>query len=620
MDSEPSTLLSIQGLLLSPRDKNQKTSELIHWSCQTHSSHGIMGPRGSGKSLLAKAMAGLSTPEQGQWYWKGSPIQPQDLRDPKKVQVINLHTRPLPHFSLLENLCFPQPKRSIFRLGRSHPTYARAQIFLAEHFPQHSPEILAQELSETEQLEFSLLKALFQKPELLILDELLPLLSERFKHKAWRWIKQHVQEGLSLIWISHSLRDIDEDSDHISIMKDRQLVLTRPHDRVSRHQLIRLCYEEIEQNPSEEQRNLEDLMFFLENQLARFPIMAIALSHDGKLHYLNHEAKQFFLYSKDHLPPHLKDLLGETNQTLFQKLQLAIQSKSEQSFFTEQFKRKLKKMTQRSDVLNHGETQQTFHLDIRIFPFLQHGDTQGTMITLVDVSEQVQLRQQMLQSEELAGLGLLAAGVAHEINNPLEVLFNDISFLRYKHRDNSELQDSIEHLQEQATHIQEIVSQLVHFSGDGPNSTSSFCTIELLQDLLKFISVQAKDRNIELHTAFHSQHIPWLANRNEIKQVILNIVKNAFEAMEGSGELHITSSSPSPEETLIEFKDSGCGLENPEAVFRPFYSTKKGNGKNMGLGMSIIYGLVKKNGGDIQIENHPQGGCVVRLHIPQSHS
>ena len=576
--------------------------EGVNWSCMRGESHGIMGPRGAGKSVLAQLIAGQFESTQGRMIWQGEDVQNNSQADclRRGIHLIDDHSSPIAHFSLLENLCFPYEDLAPWQMWKRREIMLEAENYLKRYFGNTNLSSLARDLSEVETLEFVILRALFKGPSLLILDEIFPLLSHGFRERVWALIRERCRESMTLIWISHSLNDMDEHSDHISVMKDGHLVLTHSQDELSRPQLIRLCYDELSHEAYSEQTSFDNLMVFLETLLKRFPMMALALDAQGKVILMNQPARAFFDVEKDNGVT-LKALLGPKHPELYLKIDEARLQESETILYLEPFKR-----TEDTEDI----------LDIRIFPLKQKGESLGTMITLVDMTEQVNLRQQAMLSEELAGLGLLAAGVAHEINNPLEVLYNDLSYLRFKHKDQKDLLNTIEHLQEQATHIQEIVSNLVNFSGETAEEQEHFSLNELLESLLKFLTMEAKERSIKLLVHYSVDHCEIFAQRNEIKQVILNIVKNAFEAMPTGGILDIETKSES-DAIEVHFSDSGCGLEAPHAVFRPFYSTKKCNGKNMGLGMSIIYGLVKKHGGDIEIKNKLEGGCCVSVTWPR---
>jgi signal transduction histidine kinase len=113
------------------------------------------------------------------------------------------------------------------------------------------------------------------------------------------------------------------------------------------------------------------------------------------------------------------------------------------------------------------------------------------------------------------------------------------------------------------------------------------------------------------------------ANKHEIRQVFLNLLKNSFEAMPAGGDIHIETTQITEDGVNVAkiiFQDTGSGIcdENPNNIFLPFYSTKKGRGKNLGLGLSVSYGIIKKYHGTISVENSDHSGCRFLIHLPQS--
>jgi signal transduction histidine kinase/ABC-type cobalamin/Fe3+-siderophores transport system ATPase subunit len=572
-------------------------------------SHGIMGPRGSGKTALVQLIDGKLPISKGEIIWKGSPISSLNTRKrrPLGIESVEESSTPIPNFTLMENLNFPFHQKPLWGKSYSVQDQKNAQAYLKKFLPRHSPKDLAKHLNESDALEFMLLRALYKKPKLLILDQVFSTLSTIFRERLWNLLQASCKNGMALIWTCHSLHDMAPHSDHISIMQGGALVHTNPHDQVTRQQLIRWCYNEFEseneQNSNIESSRLEHLMIFLETLLKKFPFMALTTNMKLEIEHINEAARSFFNL-REPQQQNLETLMGAQNLSLYKTIQNILEPNApqEESIYSQAF------------ICPNG---QEWFLDIKIIPLKQGEENIGFIITFLDITEQVKLRQQAMQSEELAGLGLLAAGVAHEINNPLEVLYNDISYLKYKFKEDLQLMETIDQIQEQSQHIQEIVSNLVHFSGQSQAHPEVFCIKELLESLLKLVAVQAREQSIHIIIEPVQKSIQLSAYKNEIKQVILNIVKNAFEAMPDGGELKVKWFI-SQDQLSLHFLDTGHGLEKPDAVFQPFYSTKKGNGKNMGLGMSIIYGIIQKHRGDIQLNNRPEGGCDAIITLPLS--
>jgi two-component system, NtrC family, sensor kinase len=223
--------------------------------------------------------------------------------------------------------------------------------------------------------------------------------------------------------------------------------------------------------------------------------------------------------------------------------------------------------------------------------------------------ELVAVQASMAQSEKLASVGRLAAGVAHEINNPL----GGILTLTMLHVEDLEPQDplrqDLEVVVKQTLRCREIVRGLLDFSRQSdarPQSTSASAVIEATVGLLERQSIF---HNIVVKRSLREDLPPVLVDPGQLQQVVMNIVLNAVDAMERSGELGLaTAVSPDGHKVVIRISDTGKGIpaEVMPFIFEPFFTTKK-VGEGTGLGLAIVHGIVTRAGGGIQAETSSSG-------------
>ena len=278
---------------------------------------------------------------------------------------------------------------------------------------------------------------------------------------------------------------------------------------------------------------------------------------------------------------------------------------------------------QRNDVLYKASLSLSGRqrsVDIVINPILDGKVYIGSMIIINDRTEQEKMLEQMALSEKLASIGLLSAGVAHEINNPLETICNYVDFLKLKVHD-AGLSNTIERLEEEVTSIEHIVGNLIAFSEDRAVEVERLDIVDLVDTLAALILPNAKKRGIELDIAKPGQKIIIQANRTEIKQVALNLMKNALDAMPDGGQMRIelaAEDSGGVDWAVLRVEDTGCGLPDgtKSNMFIPFFSTKSQSEGHMGLGLSIIYGIVLRLRGNITAENTVPHGCRFTVKIP----
>ncbi|MFB0505213.1 MAG: PAS domain S-box protein [Thermodesulfobacteriota bacterium] len=225
---------------------------------------------------------------------------------------------------------------------------------------------------------------------------------------------------------------------------------------------------------------------------------------------------------------------------------------------------------------------------------------------------------QLVNSEKMASLGKLAAGIAHEINNPMGgILIYSSLLMEALEAEDSRRQD-LEKIVQEATRCKEIVKSLLEFSRQtGPKMEPTDINKAITDDLF-FLENQALFHNIEIVKNLDPQLSRVRGNASQLKQVFMNIIVNAAEAMHGSGTLTITTGlSADKKEIWIDFADTGEGIpqENVSKIFDPFFTTKE-VGKGTGLGLSTSYGIIDGHGGQIVVKSQVGKGTTFRIELP----
>jgi len=244
-------------------------------------------------------------------------------------------------------------------------------------------------------------------------------------------------------------------------------------------------------------------------------------------------------------------------------------------------------------------------------------------ITLEDVTEHVQLEEQLLQSEKLAGMGLLARSVAHEVGNPLSIMASTLQYIQntLAPNGNEELSEAIETITDNIHQIHILLRSLSDFSGSKRPKFEFYSLQRILSRLLTFINREAKIRNIKICQEFDEGIPDCQVDHQEIRQLFLNLLKNAIEAMSQGGELRVKmhlalKDSPANQgRVLVEISDTGVGIEETEMqyIFRPLYSTKP---KSMGLGLSFCRRVVEEHGGEISTKSQAGKGASFIVSLP----
>lgn len=234
------------------------------------------------------------------------------------------------------------------------------------------------------------------------------------------------------------------------------------------------------------------------------------------------------------------------------------------------------------------------------------------------VEELREARAQVVQSEKLASIGQLAGGVAHEINNPLQVILGRTELLLADERNDDDARD-LRTILEHTTRIAEIVSNLLCFSRQNADAELRVVDVnDVVRKTLMLIAPQASQDNVPIVQEFEPDLPGVYANAGELQQVFTNISFNAYQAMRhtGGGTLTVTTRN-SDRSVVIEFVDTGPGIsaELQSRLFEPFFTTKP-EGEGTGLGLSIAYGIVQSHGGRIEAESTPGHGARFSVTLP----
>ncbi|MGZ5425048.1 MAG: two-component system sensor histidine kinase NtrB, partial [Candidatus Aminicenantales bacterium] len=239
----------------------------------------------------------------------------------------------------------------------------------------------------------------------------------------------------------------------------------------------------------------------------------------------------------------------------------------------------------------------------------------GTIIVFEDITDKIRLQQQLLTSEKLASIGLLSAGVAHEINTPLTGISSYVQMLQKKLTDTHYAQ-ILGKVEAQTDRVAKIVKNLLTFARSP--SDAAFQRVDLkqsLEEILSLIDYKLKNMNIRLVLELAAVP-PIYAQGERLQQVFINIILNALDAMPGGGELGIRLSLEGGAE-VVRISDTGTGIkpEHRSRIFDPFFTTK-GVGKGTGLGLSISYAIVKEHDGRIDVQSEVGRGSTFSITLP----
>ena len=224
------------------------------------------------------------------------------------------------------------------------------------------------------------------------------------------------------------------------------------------------------------------------------------------------------------------------------------------------------------------------------------------------------VQAQLVQSEKLASLGQLVGGAAHELNNPLTAMMGYSDLLASTEL-SSEQRSLMQKIEQQVRRTRTLVSSLLSFAKQVPAEKTLVDINALVQTAVKLCLPQSRGPNVQVHTDFAKELPRVLGDSNQLLQVCLHVTNNALHALTDTGGTLTVTARLQESPVVLEFSDDGPGMEEPDRVFDPFYTTRP-VGQGPGLGLSVCYGIIQEHNGKITCQNRPQGGAIFRIELP----
>ena len=350
-----------------------------------------------------------------------------------------------------------------------------------------------------------------------------------------------------------------------------------------------------------EQKALEiaRLKDFSENIVESLNVGVLAVDLGGIVESWNTRMEQLFGVTRQEALGHrLRALLPET-------LASEIAARKDEEQITGIYKHRLL----------HQEKWLT--LNVSITPLVsKSGERIGRLLLFDDVTQRDRMEEQMTQTEKLTSLGLLAAGVAHEVNTPLAVISNYIQMLAKQMPDGDPRQAIIDKIVKQTFRASEIVNNLLNFSRTGAAELADIDVNRVVEETLSLVAHPLKTSRIQVVKQLSDQLPAVRGSANKLQQVFLNLFLNARDAMPSGGMLEVRTAAHNGS-VEVEVADTGAGIpgEHIHRIFDPFFTTKA-SGRGTGLGLSVSYGIIKEHAGKIDVRSTPGKGTSFHVEFP----
>lgn len=240
----------------------------------------------------------------------------------------------------------------------------------------------------------------------------------------------------------------------------------------------------------------------------------------------------------------------------------------------------------------------------------------GCLIVMDDITAKVQLEEQLLQVEKLSSLGLLAAGLAHEVNTPITGISSYAQMLLKEMPDSDHRKPVLEKIEQQTFRAAEIVNGLLNFARINGTEYADLDINNLIRESLNLLDHQLRCSRIMVEPALDLSLPPVYGNAGKLQQVFVNLFLNARDAMPSGGQLKIQTHK-NDSMVVVDISDTGVGIteESIKRIFDPFYTTKR-SAKGTGLGLAITYGIIQEHGGRIFVDSVPDRGTHFQVKLP----
>jgi PAS domain S-box-containing protein len=236
----------------------------------------------------------------------------------------------------------------------------------------------------------------------------------------------------------------------------------------------------------------------------------------------------------------------------------------------------------------------------------EQGVVNSVLCIARDITENKYLERQLINTEKLASLGTLAAGVAHEVNNPIGVILGFSDLLLRKTDKASQAYEDLKTIERQGLHCKQVVENLLSFARLGEGKSEHSDINECIEDIIKVVKHTLEMHSVDLALSL-AENLPLVSgDSRQLQQVFLNLINNSIYAMPAGGTLKVRTYLERPtRKVVIQVEDDGIGIkeQDMDRIFEPFFTTKP-EGEGTGLGLFVSYGIITKYGGTIECVSH----------------
>jgi len=600
--AHPKLLLKMKDIHVSYRDI--KALKGVDFELYKGEIHALVGEHRAGKTTLAKVLSGSVKKDKGEIIYKGEKI---DFFTPKsaiehKIGMVYQDFNVLTSLNTIDYIFAGQIIKNKYGLikysemaSKTNELISRLNLKIDIYRP-------LKELSKADQHMIELVKVLSYDPELIILDEISNKLTPHEMEIIYPLLIDAKRLGKSIIYITHDMDEVFQFADRVTILKDGYRKGTEEIRNIDRIKLIKLTYSFVLKR-DELERDNKNLYYFKkynESIIRNLPIGVIILDPNNTIYMINDNAVKILNYK-----------IGNSEHQTFTHLIRSIPEEIKNEIV---IKIKNKEKYTWKEIKLHKDR----YVNISIYPFQDEDYVfLGTTILIEDVTKYRHFMEYLLRTQKIASIAELAAGIAHEINNPLGIIQNYIEILKDGILDSDKV-EKIRKIDREIQRIENIIGNLLTFSKLNELPNKNLDLVEVIEDVIVLLNHKIKEKQITLIKKIKCERADIQGEENQIKQVFINILVNSIEALPEGGIIKVELKKYSKKSyVLVKITDNGPGIPSEiiNNIFDPFFTTKVGK-KNTGMGLAICQHIVELHHGLITCQSIPNKMTTFTIRFP----
>ncbi len=565
--------------------------------------HALVGENRSGKTSLMRVLAGEVRPNRGEIRVRNKAVTLHRPLDAVAAGIGIVHQKRqiIPNLNAVEFIFARQLPRVWFRF-RQYGEFVRRAREILERIGFSSINLVVPigTLPEAEQLAVEFARIVAWDPQIVVLDEVARRQNRVEMDRLFELMQGFRDAGKGVVYITNDLNEVFEIADRVTVMAEGHRKSTDLVKNLDRMRLIRLAFNlAVDQQDDATPLALRQ---FNETVIRDLPVGVFIVDHDDRVFYTNEEAARICGAST-----------GTITGTAIDAVLLHHAGNAASDIAS----------TMRSNAKGAWEGIPFGCAPVaRVQSNTIRDDENaiiGRVILVQDTTLNRSVAEYLARTEKLASTAELAAGVAHEINNPLGTIRNYIEILKLRKLD-EDTTDKLERITREMDRIVEIIGSLLSFSRVQPARYEIVFLQDLLDEVVTLMNHRFAEKRVALNQTYADEPIFARVDENRMKQVFINILANALDATLEGDSVTIgiaVDRDPQPWSAVVTVEDSGCGIvpDAREQIFAPFFSTKT-NKTNTGLGLSISKHIVENHDGTIEIDSVTGERTTVTVRLP----